>query len=102
MTVAGCTICTAPRQPTPHAREQHPEKSVGSTEPEPSGCDLLEDGELVAEGYDLRFEFGPRSEAGPNCRKEGRDAWAHDWCTVQQKPVSSIATGCTGFSVGTG
>ena len=36
----------------------------------------------MAEGYDLRFEFGPRSEAGPKCRKEGRDAWAHDWCTV--------------------
>ena len=43
---------------------------------------MLEDSELVAEGYDLRFEFGPRSEAGPNGRKEGRDAWAHDWCTV--------------------
>jgi hypothetical protein len=26
-----------------------------------------------------RFEFGPRSEAGPNCLKEGRNARAHDW-----------------------
>jgi len=30
----------------------------------------LKDGELVAEGYDLRFEFGSSSEAGPNRRKE--------------------------------
>ena len=32
----------------------------------------------VAEGQDLRFELGARVEAGPNCRKEGREAWAHD------------------------
>jgi len=33
---------------------------------------------LMAEGQDLRFELGARVEAGPNRRKEGREAWAHD------------------------
>jgi hypothetical protein len=42
----------------------------------------MEDGELVAERQDLRLEFDASSEAGPNGGKEGRDAWAHDWCTV--------------------
>jgi len=37
---------------------------------------------LVAEGYDLRFEFGPSAEAGTHRREESCDAWAHDWCTV--------------------
>jgi len=36
----------------------------------------------VAQGQDLHFEFGPSSEAGPNRREQGRDAWALDWCTV--------------------
>jgi hypothetical protein len=63
----------------PHSREQHPQESVGSTELKPSRRGLLEDGELVAESQDLRFEFGSRSEAGPNRRKQGRDAGAHDW-----------------------
>src|SRR6516164_3454138 len=31
----------------------------------------------VAEGTDLRFEFGPSSEAGPNRRQEGSNAGAH-------------------------
>jgi hypothetical protein len=36
----------------------------------------------VAEGQDLRFEFGASSEAGPNQRKESRDARAHDEVNV--------------------
>ena len=54
-----------PSPAAPHSREQHPEQSVGSGEPEPSWCSLLKDGQLVAEGQDLGFEFCPSSEAGP-------------------------------------
>jgi hypothetical protein len=53
------------RRPVP----THPQESVGSTELKPSRRSLLEDGELVAEGQDLRFELGARVEAGPNRRK---------------------------------
>ena len=62
----------------PDSREQHPEESVGSSEPKPSRRGLLEDRELVAEGQDLRFEVGASSEAEPNRRKERRDARPHD------------------------
>ena len=34
----------------PHSGEQHPQQSVGSTEPEPSRRGPLEDSELVVEG----------------------------------------------------
>jgi len=61
-----------------HSCEHHPEESVGSTEPKPSRRGLLKDGELVAESQDLGLEFGPSAEAGPNRRKEGVNAWAHD------------------------
>ena len=50
----------------PNAREQHPQESVGSTEPQPSRRGLLENRKLVAQGEDLSLEFGSRSEAGPN------------------------------------
>jgi hypothetical protein len=43
---------------------------------------LLEDGKLVAEGQDLCLEFGASSEAGPNRRKESRDARPHDGWTL--------------------
>jgi len=33
----------------------------------------------IRHGKGADFEFGPRSKAGPNCLKEGRDARAHDW-----------------------
>ena len=57
----------------------------------------------MAEGHDLRREFGSRSEAGPNHRKESRNARTHDWVkSYQEKRVSSIATISTRFSVGTG
>jgi len=45
----------------------------------------LKDGELVAEGQDLRFEFNSSSEAGPDHCKEGRDARAHDWVNVTSR-----------------
>ncbi len=48
----------------PDLGEQHPEDSVGPTEPKPSRRGLLEDGELVAEGEDLCLEFDSSSEAG--------------------------------------
>jgi hypothetical protein len=66
----------------PYSGEQHPEESVGSTEPKPSRRGLLEDGELVAEGQDLRLEFGSSSEGGSNRRKERRDARAHGCVNV--------------------
>ena len=50
----------------PDAREQHPQESVGSNEPQPSRRGLLENRKLVAQGEDLSLEFGSRSEAGPN------------------------------------
>jgi hypothetical protein len=37
-----------------------------------------EDGELVAEGQDLRVEFGPSTETGTGRREEGDEAWTHD------------------------
>jgi hypothetical protein len=115
---------------TPYAREQHPQESVGPSEPKPSRRGLLEDGELVAEGQDLRLEFGPRSKAGPNrrpfgetrprrktavaaqgrrrrscsspTRRPGRSTLGCMTGThYQQRPVSSIATRSTGFLVGT-
>jgi hypothetical protein len=64
--------------PAPRSCEQHPEESVGSTEPKPSRCGLLKNGELVAERQDLGLEFGPSAEAGSNRGKEGGNAWAHD------------------------
>ena len=36
----------------------------------------------MAEGQDLRFEFGARSEGGPNRRQERRDARPHDRWTL--------------------
>jgi hypothetical protein len=67
------------------SREQHPEESVGSTEPEPSWCSLLEDGELVAESQDLRLEFSASAEAGPNRDEEGSDASVHTGARYQEK-----------------
>ena len=78
-----------------------PTRVVGLTEPEPSWCSLPEDSELVAQGHDLHFAFGPRSEAGPNGGKQGSDAWAHTAGGYQQKSVSSIATRSTEFLIGT-
>ena len=69
----------------PDSCEQHPQQSVSLTKPKPSTRGLLKDGELVAEGYDLRFEFGSSSEAGPNRRKESGDARAHDWVNVMSR-----------------
>ena len=87
----------------PDSGEHHPEESVGSAQPKPSRRGLLEDSELMAEGEDLRFEFGSRSETGPNHRKEGRNARTHDFVkSYQQRRASSIATISTRFSVGTG
>jgi hypothetical protein len=58
-------------------------RGVGRLEkPKPSRRGLLEDGELVAEGQDLRFEVGASSEAEPNRRKERRDARPHDRWTL--------------------
>jgi hypothetical protein len=37
-----------------------------------------EDGELVAEGQDLRVEFDPTTETGTGRREEGDEAWTHD------------------------
>ena len=85
----------------PHSREQHPEESVGSTESQPAWRGLLEDCELVAQGQNLSFKFGPLSEAGTNGRKEGRYAGAHMGAPYQQRPVSSIATRSTEFSIAT-
>ena len=62
-----------------------PQESVGLTEPKPSWCGLLKDGELMAEGQDLRFEFNSSSEAGPDHCKEGREARAHDWVNVTSR-----------------
>jgi hypothetical protein len=66
----------------PDSGEQHPQQAVSLAKPKPSRRGLLKYGELVAKGYDLRFEFDSSSEAGPNRRKEGRDARAHDWVNV--------------------
>jgi hypothetical protein len=85
----------------PHAREQHPHESVGSAETEPFWRCLLEDGELVAEGEDLRFKFGSSSEATANRREKGDEAWTHEAARYQQKTLNSIATRSTAFSVGT-
>ena len=63
----------------PDSGEQHPQQSVSLAKPKPSRRGLLKYGELVAKGYDLRFEFDSSSEVGPNRCKEGRDARAHDW-----------------------
>jgi hypothetical protein len=63
----------------PDSGEQHPKESVGSIEVKPSRRGPLEDGELMSESQDLRFEFGPRPETGPNRRKKGCGTWAHDW-----------------------
>jgi hypothetical protein len=46
-----------PSPAAPHSREQHPQQSVGPTEPEPPWCSLLKDGQLVAERQDLGLEF---------------------------------------------
>src|SRR5579864_6753037 len=83
----------------PHARDQHPHESVGSAETEPFWRSLLEDGELVAEGEDLRFKFRSSSEATANRRNEGDEAWRHDAARYQQRTPSSIATRRTAFSV---
>ena len=74
-TVAGFTH--GPPPAAPHSREQHPQESVGPTEPEPPWCSLLEDGQLVAERQDLGLEFNASSEAGPHGGDEGNDAWVH-------------------------
>ena len=75
--MAGCTICTAPRQPL-QTRESNTHNSRSARlSPSPSGCSLLKDSQLVAEGQDLSLEFNPRSEAGANGGKEGRNARAH-------------------------
>ena len=66
-----------PPPAAPHSREQHPQESVGPTEPEPPWCRLLEDGQLVAERQDLGLEFNASSEAGPHGGDEGNDAWVH-------------------------
>jgi hypothetical protein len=71
------------------------------TESEPAWRSLLKDGELVAEGQNLRFKFGPRSDAGPNGCKESRDAGAHTDAPYQQRAPSSITTGSTEFLVRT-
>jgi hypothetical protein len=71
------------------------------TESEPAWRSLLEDGELVAGGQNLGFKFGPRSEAGPNGCKEGRDAGAHIDAPYQQRALSSITRGSTEFLVRT-
>jgi hypothetical protein len=62
----------------PDSRELHPTESISSTEPEPSGRGLLEDGELVAEGQDLRVEFGSSTGTGTGRCQEGDEAWTHD------------------------
>ena len=74
----------------------------GTSPAAPAWRSLLKDGELVAEGQNLRFKFGPRSEAGPNGCKESRDAGAHTDAPYQQRAPSSITTGSTEFLVRTG
>jgi hypothetical protein len=39
----------------------------------------------VAQGQNLDFEFGPRSEAGPNRRKEANNASTHIGARYQPK-----------------
>ncbi len=66
---------TAPA--SPHTRQEHPHKSVGSAETEPCWRRPLEDGELMAEGENLRFKVSASSEDTANRRKEGDEAWTH-------------------------
>jgi len=75
-------MSTAVRQPL-HTRESSTHKNRSAPLSRSRlGARPLADGELVTEGQDLRFKFGPSSEAGANRRKQGGDAEAHDRWTV--------------------
>ena len=71
--MAGFTIRTAPCHSL-HTREisTHTSRSARLRRSRFGGP--LEDGELVAEGEDLRFKFGSSSETTANRRKEGDEA----------------------------
>ncbi len=61
----------------PHSGEQDPQEPVGATEAGPFRRGLLEHGELVAQGKNLRFKCGPSSDAGTNGGEHSHQGGTH-------------------------
>jgi hypothetical protein len=61
----------------PHSGEQYPQEPVGATEAGPFRSGLLEQGELVAQGKNLGFKFGPSSDAGSNGSEHSNQGGVH-------------------------
>jgi hypothetical protein len=66
----------------PHSGEQYPQEPVGATEAGPFRSGLLEHGELVAQGQNLGFKFGPCSDAGAKGGEHSNQGGAHTSWTI--------------------